>query len=117
MRVIKTDFGGTGLALRSLLKLALPAPAALEFGTVVIPRGSRQPPQGVSRHEGEEISLILEGRAVIEWHGGRTEVGSGDLVHLAAGEAHATEALERCLVYFVLAGDASAAALPETTPP
>ncbi len=116
MRVIKTDFGGTDLALRSLLKLALPAAAALEFGTVVIPCGTRQPPQGVSRHDGEEISLILEGRAVIEWQGGRTEVRAGDVVHIPAGEAHATEALERCLVYFVLAGDALAAALPETTP-
>ena len=116
MRIIKTDLGGTDLTLRSLLKLALPAPAALEFGAVVLPRGSRQPPEGVSRHDGEEISLILAGRAVIEWQGGRTEVGAGDLVHIAAGEAHATEALERCLVYFLLAGSASAAPLLKATP-
>lgn len=111
MQIIKADLGGTNLALRSLLALTLPSPATLEFGTVVIPRSTRQPAEGVSQHDGEEVSLILEGRAVIEWHGGRTEIGAGDLVHIPAGEAHATEALERCLVYFALARPTLAAAL------
>lgn len=102
MKVVKADFSGSELALRSLLSVRYAAPAALEFGTAMMPRGCRQPPQGVSRHDGDEISLLLRGRAMIETADGRIEVGAGDVVFISAGEAHATEALEDCHVYYVL---------------
>jgi quercetin dioxygenase-like cupin family protein len=104
MQIIKTQFNGPDFSLDYLLKLPLRDPATLEFGTVVMPRGYRQPREGFSKHAGEEISLILKGRSLIEHPGGRTEVGPGDLVHIPAGEAHATVVLEECHVLFALAG-------------
>jgi mannose-6-phosphate isomerase-like protein (cupin superfamily) len=107
MKIIKMQFTGPDLALQYLLELPMPAGAQLNFGTVLMPRGCRQPREGVSRHGGEEVSLILKGRAAIECGGRRIEVGPGDLVHIEAEEAHVTEALEECHVYFALSGDAS----------
>lgn len=102
MRVVKAEFMGSELALQSLLNVDLKAPGHLEFGTAVMPHGCRQPPQGVSRHDGDEISLMLRGRAILETSDGRTEVEAGDVVFIEAGEAHATEAIEDCHVYYVL---------------
>lgn len=109
MKVVKADFSGTELALRSLLSVHLAGSADLEFGSAVMPRGCRQPPQGVSRHDGDEISLLLRGRAVLETADGRIEVRAGDVVFINAGEAHATEALEDCHVYYVLSKAAAPA--------
>ncbi len=102
MKLLKAEFSGSDLALHRLLSVDMLTPGHLEFGTAVMPRGCRQPPQGVSCHDGDEISLLLRGRAIVETASGRVEMKSGDIVLIKAGEAHATEALEDCHVYYVL---------------
>jgi quercetin dioxygenase-like cupin family protein len=102
VKLFKTEFSGSDVALRSLLSVDMLTPGHLEFGAAVMARGCRQPRQGVSCHDGDEISLLLTGRAIVETESGRVEIKSGDIVLIKAGEAHATEALEDCHVYYVL---------------
>ena len=66
MRIIKTDFEDSGFALRTVLRLATGCGVFAEFGTVKFPGGYRQPKDGVSVHDRDEISLVVQGRLAIE---------------------------------------------------
>jgi len=76
--------------------------AKLQWGMATFPTGKRHPVEGMSRHAGLEISLILEGAFSIETESGIQRVDANSIVTIPAGEGHATTALVNSRVFYLL---------------
>lgn len=71
----------------------------LEVARLVLPAGHRMPEHAAP---GEITLQGLAGRVDLVLGGRRVALGPGDLVHLAAGEAHAVEAIEPSVLLLTL---------------
>ncbi len=76
----------------------------LKVGVAGFPDGLRQPAKGLATHEEDEISIILEGSFLLETAEGEFFCKSGDVIHIPAGEAHASTACGTGKVFYVLFG-------------
>ncbi len=98
-------YGNEAAPLLEHLRLEDLAAARATIGTVAFKAGHRVPPDGGrSAHEQHEVSLILEGRITLETAARTTTLAAGSLVHIPAGVAHASVALEDTRIYFMLIG-------------
>ncbi len=76
----------------------------LKVGVAGFPDGHRHPETGMSAHEQDEISIILEGDFLLETREGKSKCRTGDVIHLPAGEEHASTAYDNGRVFYVLFG-------------
>ncbi|MYL56482.1 cupin domain-containing protein [Virgibacillus halodenitrificans] len=60
----------------------------VRFGTVTIPPGERVPNQGLSKHEENEYSLIIQGKIEGESGGKPFSVSESNATLIPAGEEH-----------------------------
>lgn len=60
-------------------------------GTFVIGTGDRIPDEGVTSHDGHEISVILSGEVILGTSDGEITLSSGTLVVIPAGTEHYSE--------------------------
>lgn len=79
--------------------------AGLRVGTARLSKGEWVPPQGTSTHAQDEVSIFLSGSATLESGGETREVGPGQIVVIPAGEAHRSQALEDCEIFWMLFGE------------
>ena len=76
----------------------------LNVGVAGIPDGVRHPKEGMSAHDQDEISIILEGSFLLETSEGEFSCKVGDVIHIPAGENHASTASGNGKVFYVLFG-------------
>lgn len=62
------------------------------------------PPVGTSTHAQDEVSIFLKGTATLEAGGETRQVTTGEVIHIPAGEAHRSQALEDCEIFWMLFG-------------
>lgn len=77
---------------------------SLKVGAAGFPDGLRHPADGMAAHEQDEISLILEGDFLLETAEGAVSCTVGDIIHIPAGEQHASTAIGHGRVFYVLFG-------------
>jgi quercetin dioxygenase-like cupin family protein len=58
----------------------------------------------LAAHEQDEISVILSGSFVLHGETGDIQCEAGDVIHIPAGEAHASTAVGDSSVFYVLYG-------------
>lgn len=93
-----------GQASEVLLDVAAGTGGPVRLGIVTMRAGERVPPSGVSRHAHAEHSYVLQGEIVVTVDGIRSAARSGDLISIAAGEAHFTEVQSDAAVLYLLIG-------------
>ncbi len=76
----------------------------LNVGVAGFPDGLRHPTKGLAAHDQDEISIILEGEFQLETNKGKFCCKAGDVIHIPAGEEHATTATNNSKVFYVLFG-------------
>jgi len=76
----------------------------LKVGVAGFQDGVRHPLEGMAAHDQDEISIILEGDFLLETPEGKCKCRTGDVVHIPAGEEHASTAFENGRVFYVLFG-------------
>lgn len=76
----------------------------LNVGLAGFKDGIRHPLEGMAAHDQDEISIILEGDFLLETPEGKTKCRTGDVIHIPAGEEHASTAYENGRVFYVLFG-------------
>lgn len=79
-------------------------PANLNVGVAGFQDNVRHPLEGMSVHDQDEVSIILEGEFLLETAEGKYKCRAGDVIHIAAGEEHASTAFENGKVFYVLFG-------------
>lgn len=79
--------------------------AGLRVGTARLAKGEAVPPQGASTHAQDEVSVFLSGSATLQSGGETREVGMGEVILIPAGEAHRSQALEDCEIFWMLFGE------------
>ncbi|WP_440008956.1 cupin domain-containing protein [Halomicrococcus sp. SG-WS-1] len=79
------DSAGTPLPL---VRLEEPR---LETGSYLIEPGERVPETGTTRHDGDELSVVLSGTVVLGVDGATSRVGPETLIHIPAGVDHFSE--------------------------
>ncbi len=105
MKIIKMQYGDENAPLVDLLRLENIDQASARIGTATFAAGQRIPEvEGMSCHDEDEVSLILEGKLALETEIENVICEAGDLIHLPAGTAHASVALEDSKIYFMLLG-------------
>lgn len=78
--------------------------AGLRVGTAKLSKGEWVPPEGTSTHAQDEVSIFLSGSATLESGGETRTVGPGEVIVVPAGEAHRSQALEDCEIFWMLFG-------------
>lgn len=78
--------------------------ANLNVGVAGFEDGVRHPVDGMASHEQDEISIILEGEFLLETPDGKSKCQVGDVIHIPAGEEHASTAFNNGRVFYVLFG-------------
>ena len=78
--------------------------ANLNVGVAGFQDGIRHPVDGMAAHEQDEISIILEGDFLLETSDGKSKCQVGDVIHIPAGEEHASTAFNNGRVFYVLFG-------------
>lgn len=76
----------------------------LKVGVAGFPDRLRHPPEAMAAHDQDEISLILEGHFMLETPQGGFSCNTGDVIHIPAGEEHASTAIGNGKVFYVLFG-------------
>ncbi|MCF8475088.1 MAG: cupin domain-containing protein [Emcibacter sp.] len=106
MNIYPSDITSDDVEITELFKIIglKEKPADLVVGIAGFPEGLRHPPEGMSVHEQDEISIILDGGFFIETIEGKHECKTGDVIHIPAGEAHASTAFGYGKVFYVLFG-------------
>lgn len=106
MKIYPTNFTSDTVEITELFKItaAERKPANLDVGVAGFPEGLRHPPEGMSAHVQDEISIILDGGFVLETKEGKYECKAGDVIHIPAGEEHASTAIGYGKVFYVLFG-------------
>ena len=87
-----------------LLNLPPEKLAGLRVGTARLSKGEWVPPEGMSTHAQDEVSIFLSGSATLESGGETRKVGPGEVIVVPAGEAHRSQALEDCEIFWMLFG-------------
>lgn len=106
MKLYHTKFTPGELEIAELFELVGKemTPANLNVGVAGFPDGLRHPAEGMAAHEQDEISIILEGNFLLETPDGQYECRAGDVIHIPAGEEHASTAADNGKVFYVLFG-------------
>lgn len=109
MKLFPTTFTPGILEITELFELvgkdaAEGVAANLKVGVAGFQDGVRHPLEGMAAHDQDEISIILEGDFLLETPEGKSKCGIGDVVHIPAGEEHASTAFENGRVFYVLFG-------------
>ncbi|WP_417624244.1 hypothetical protein [Paremcibacter congregatus] len=109
MKLYPTKFTPETLEITELFELigtdvSQNASANLNVGVAGFQNGVRHPLEGMAAHDQEEISIILEGEFLLETPAGKSKCRAGDVVHIAAGEEHASTAFDNGRVFYVLFG-------------
>lgn len=75
-----------------------------QFGTVFLPKGTRIPEKGVTKHPSHEISIIQKGKIEMLDEDGSIKgyLQTGDVVHIKAFEAQAGNILEDTSLIYIL---------------
>lgn len=76
----------------------------LQVGFAGFPLGLRHPPEEMAAHDQDEISIIIEGQFDVETAAGKVGCKKGDVIHIPAGEAHASSSSTGGKVFYVLYG-------------
>ncbi len=79
--------------------------ANASIGTAAFKAGQRVPEgAGRSTHMQDEVSIIIDGKMTLETEDGKVTLERGALVHIPAGVAHASVAIEDTKIYYMLIG-------------
>lgn len=105
MDIRKISWKDGELAIEGLGELASRGKAKMKWGMASFPPGLRHPAEGMSRHAGTEVSLILEGAFSVETAGGVQTAEAGTVSVIPPGEGHATTALVNSRVFYILFED------------
>jgi len=105
MKITKLRYGSGKDPLIEHLKLHDIQDAHASIGTVVFKEGQRVPAgDGRSAHDQDEVSLILDGKITLDTEDESTILESGTLIHIPAGIAHSSVAIEDTKIFFMLIG-------------
>ncbi|MCU4753204.1 cupin domain-containing protein [Halobacteria archaeon AArc-curdl1] len=80
---------------------------SVQTGSYVIEAGERVPETGTTSHDGDEISVILEGEVELVADGERYTAGPGTLSVIEAGTSHysVNTGEEPCRLVYTVLGD------------
>lgn len=105
MKISKLEYGTETEPLIEHLRLNDINNASASIGTVAFKAGQRVPDgEGQSVHDQDEVSIVLEGRITLQTDDKNTTLDAGTLVHIPAGVAHSSVAVEDTRIYFMLIG-------------
>lgn len=106
MKIYPTEITYGTLDIRELFEITGQEGQAdkISVGIAGFPNGLRQPETGMTAHDQDEISIILEGSFAVETTAGEFFCKSGDVIHIPAGEEHASTASQNGKVFYVLFG-------------
>ena len=102
---IPLDFAAHPGQVLQLLDLPPEKLAGLRVGTARLAKGEWVPSEGTSKHAQDEVSIFLRGSATLEADGNVRQVGMGEVIVIPAGEAHRSQALEDCEIFWMLFGE------------
>lgn len=107
MKIYPTILTPGTLEITELFEIAGTAgvPTNLNVGVAGFPDGLRHPAEGMAAHDQDEISIILDGSFLLETKDGEHLCKSGDVIHIPAGEDHASTAQGNSKVFYVLFGE------------
>lgn len=106
MRIYKTEITSGTLDISELFEITGKEMGniKLNVGVATFPDGLRHPRGGMSAHDQDEISIILNGKVLLETQKGYFSCETGDVIHIPAGEEHASIAIDKTKVFYVLFG-------------
>lgn len=105
MKITTLRYGTETDPLIELLRLNQIKDASATIGTVAFKAGQRIPEgNGKSKHDQDEVSVILDGEIILETETGNKTLGSGTLIHIPAGVEHSSVAKEDTKIFFMLIG-------------
>ncbi len=107
MKIYPTILTPEMLEINELFEIAgmAGAPTNLNVGVAGFPDGLRHPAEGMAAHDQDEISIILDGSFLLETKDGQYLCKIGDVIHIPAGEDHASTAQGNSKVFYVLFGE------------
>ena len=90
MKILPIQWDDVDVQIETLGESMSEKPTSTSYGIASFPPGLRHPAEGYSKHEGIEVSFILDGEFDVETPDGTITVGKDHLVVIPAGEPHAT---------------------------
>lgn len=104
MNLYPTNFTPDKFEISELFEIAgkETTSASLKVGVASFKDDERHPQEGMSVHEQDEISIILEGKFLLETREGKCKCRAGDVIHIPAGEEHASTAYDNGKVFYIL---------------